>query len=73
MFVDADMFFDSRYIEELIFPILEEGEIGTAHGIEKVGNPQNIWARSRSLNRIPKPQPRSGVYRAILKDAFVNA
>lgn len=73
IFVDADMFFDSRYIQELIYPITTWEERGTAHGIEKVGNPENIRARSWSIDRIPNPQPRSGVYRAIVKKDFLDA
>lgn len=72
IFVDADMCFDSHYIEELLKPILTWEEVWTSHGIEKVGNPENIWARSWSINRIPNPQPRSPIYRAILRNIFLE-
>lgn len=71
--VDADMYFDKHFIKNLVDPILKWQEMGTAHGIEKVGNPENIWAKTWCLNRIPYPQKRSGVYRAILKDVFLNS
>lgn len=73
IFVDADMYFDERFVERLISPILSGKEIGTAHGVELVGNPSNIWARAWCINRIPNPTARSSVYRAILKNLFLDA
>lgn len=71
IFVDADMFFDKNYIKHLIQPILDGKEIGTAHGQELVGNPENKLAIARCINRIPHPEKRSGVYRAIKRDVFL--
>ncbi len=71
--VDADMYFDKDFIKHLVTPILEGKEIGTAHGVELVGNPENVWAKTWCLNRIPHPQKRSGVYRAILKNVFLES
>lgn len=71
--VDADMYFDKNFIKNLIEPILEWKEIGTAHGVEKVGNAENIRAKTRCLNRIPNPPKRSGVYRAILRKKFLES
>ncbi len=71
--VDADMYFDKNFIKNLIEPILEWKEIGTAHGVEKVGNSENIRAKTRCLNRIPNPPKRSGVYRAILRINFLES
>lgn len=71
--VDADMYFDKEFIKRLVTPILEWKEVGTAHGIEKVGNPENIRAKTRCLNRIPNPPKRSGVYRAIRRDIFLES
>lgn len=70
VFVDADMYFDSKYLENLIKPILEWKEDWTAHATEKIWNPENVRARCRWLDRIPNPQTRSSVYRAIKKEAF---
>lgn len=59
VFIDADMYFDIRYLEELIKPIQEGREIGTSHGTELIGNPENKLARAWSINRIPHPPERS--------------
>lgn len=71
--VDADMYFDKEFLKNLIAPILNWEEIGTAHGVEKVGNPENIRAKTRCLDRIPNPPKRSGVYRAIRRDIFLDS
>lgn len=75
VFVDADMVFDEHYIEELIKPIVEGKEVGTAHGREYVANKNHPIARAFSLVRLSyNPQiPRGGVFRAIRKDAFSQA
>jgi len=73
IFVDADMFFDKNYLKYLIQPILDGKEIGTAHGKELVGNPENKLAIARCINRIPHPERRSGVYRAIKRDIFLES
>lgn len=70
VFVDADMYFDNKYLENLIKPILEWKEEWTAHATEKIWNPENVRARCWWLDRIPNPPARSGVYRAITKEAF---
>lgn len=71
--VDADMYFDEKFIKNLVDPILKWEEIGTSHWVELVGNPENIWAKTWCINRIPNPQKRSGVYRAILRDVFLES
>lgn len=70
--VDADMYFDKEFLKNLIAPILNWEEIGTAHGVEKVGNPENIRAKTRCLDRIPNVQERCVLYRAILKSEFLK-
>ncbi len=72
MILDADMYFDKNYIKELVTPILSWEEMGTAHGIEKIWNPENIWAKARCIDRIPNPQPRWWVYRALVKEEFLK-
>lgn len=73
MLVDADMYFDDYFIEKLIDPILRWEEVWTAHGVELVWNPENIWAKTWCINRIPNPQKRSGVYRAIIRNVFLES
>ena len=70
--VDADMFFDKDFIKYLVDPILTEKEMGTSHGVEKVGNPENIRSRSRCIDRIVNPPKRQWVYRAIKRDIFLK-
>lgn len=73
IFVDADMYFDSQYLQHLIQPILDEKELGTAHWQELVWNPNNKLAVAWCINRIPHPEKRSSVYRAILRDIFLGS
>jgi glycosyltransferase involved in cell wall biosynthesis len=70
VFVDADMVFDPKYIEILTRPIREKKTHGTFHTKELVANPENVWARSWCLNRMPEGVTESGVYRAVLKKDF---
>ncbi|HMY80346.1 MAG TPA: glycosyltransferase family 2 protein [Candidatus Absconditabacterales bacterium] len=75
IFIDADMVFDKKYLEELIKPIVEGKEIGTAHGWEYVANKDHAIARAFSLIRLsynPKDK-RSGVFRAIRKEVFIES
>ena len=70
--VDADMLFNKDYLKHLIKPIVNDNEFGTTHGTEKVANLNNIWARSWSTNRLPRPPLRTAVFRAIIKDVFLK-
>lgn len=74
IFVDADMYFDENFIENLIQPILKGEEIGTAHGTELVGNLENPLARAWGIIRwkYDKDNPRSWIYRAIFKSVFLD-
>ncbi len=75
VFVDADMMFDIYYLEELIKPIVQWDELGTAHGWEYVANKDNKIARAFSLVRASydSKQVRWWVFRAIRKDIFLEA
>lgn len=75
IFVDADMFFDEKFIENLIKPIIDWVEIWTAHWNELVWNLDNKLARAWSIIRCKydKNNPRSGVYRAVKKDLFLTS
>ena len=78
VFVDADMTFDSRFIEKLIQPILNDKVIGTFSKEEYVLNKDNVWSRCWNINkRLPadKMHPKNypdtqRVFRAILKKEF---
>lgn len=80
VFVDADMIFDTDFLNYLILPIIDGKAIGTFQEEELVANPENIWASCWSYNsdlpaekRRPGNLPqRSGVFRAILKDDFLR-
>jgi len=74
VFVDADMSFDKNYIKNLIKPIIDKKVIGTSHKYEYVANKDNIWARSWSINRIPKNNIKwTGIFRAVRKDKFLES
>jgi len=75
VFVDADMVFDKNYLKELIAPIQQWKEIGTAHWQEYVANKNNPIARAFSLVRLSynSKKPRWWVFRAICKDDFLKA
>jgi glycosyltransferase involved in cell wall biosynthesis len=45
LFVDADMVFDRRYVEDLIAPLKKNEIIGTYTANEQVANWDNVWAR----------------------------
>lgn len=81
IFVDGDMRFDNKYIENLIEPILKRKSIGTFVKEELVANPENMWSQCWSINnglpvtrRLPQNYPETDVvFRAILKDEFQKA
>lgn len=75
VFVDADMMFDKHYLEKLVQPIIDQKEIGTAHGWEYVANKNNPIARAFSLIRLSynSKNPRSWVFRAISKEIFLKS
>jgi glycosyltransferase involved in cell wall biosynthesis len=78
VFVDADMLFDSHFLERLVGPIEKGESMGTFSKEESVANWNNVWARCWNLNegweprrRHPKGYPdHQPVFRAILKSEF---
>jgi len=70
--IDADMSFDENYLKYLIKPIVNGTEFGTTHGVERVANLDNVWARSWSIDRLPNPPLRTAVFRAIKKSVFLK-
>lgn len=78
VFPDADMWFDKKYVENLIKPVLEGKVIATWTKEEYVANPENIWSQCWSIDheidinkRIPKDVPDEiEEMRAIVKREF---
>ena len=78
VFVDADMTFDEKFIENLTAPIIKLGIKGTFSKDEYVSNWENVWARCWNINenwlekrRHSKDYPdHQSVFRAILKSEF---
>ena len=78
VFVDADMTFEKKFLENLVVPI-EKGKCkGTFTKEEYVSNWTNVWARCWNYNsglnaalRIPQNHPnKAPVFRAILASEF---
>lgn len=82
-FMDADIEYSPDYVELMVAPILSGAEIGSAHGLEKVANPENPW--SACWQRVAKMPPDiriratpeefpdgSCVFRAVRRDAFLS-
>jgi len=80
-FVDADMHFARDFLDRLVAPIAAGVAVGTFHATEYVANPQERWARLWNVNqrlpitrKLPDDYPdRQAVFRAIRRDAFLNA
>jgi hypothetical protein len=45
---------------------------GSFHDTELVKNVDKVWARAFSMNRVENPGETSGVFRAVLRDAFLS-
>lgn len=81
IFPDADMYFDKKYIEFLIKPIIGKKAIASFTKEEYVGNADNIWSQCWSINsylpfhkRIPDDMPdRTNNIRAIKREYFIKA
>lgn len=74
VFVDADMSFDEKYLEELTASIRSGEEVWTAHGREYIANEDHPLARAYGIIRLAyhEDEPRGWVFRAIKKDVFLN-
>ncbi len=81
VFLDADMEFESDFIQKLVEPIIQKKTIGTFSKEEYLLNKENIWARYWNLNlgrkvenMVPDNYPNTApVFRAILKTEFIKA
>jgi glycosyltransferase involved in cell wall biosynthesis len=82
-FTDADIEYAPDYVELMVAPILSGAEIGAAHGLEKVANPENPWAacwQKRAglppdirIQDSPEQSPKGSiVFRAIRRDLFLS-
>lgn len=69
MFVDADQWFDPKFLEELALPITAGRCLGTCPLTEKLANGDNLIARCMGEHRTWK-RPFSHTFRAIRRDAF---
>lgn len=78
VFVDADMTFDTKFLQNLTEPIKKNRITGTFSKEEYVSNWDNIWAKCWNINenlpskrRLPLNYPdHQKVFRAILKSEF---
>ncbi len=81
VFPDADYYFDRKFIERLVKPIMTGKVIATYTNDEYVANPENVWSQCWNINaylpknrRIPINDPiRGNNFRAIMRNAFIKA
>jgi glycosyltransferase involved in cell wall biosynthesis len=79
VFLDGDMAVSSVYLERIVVPIEERGEVGTFTKEIWIGNPVNPWSRAyASIRRQPFPRllgegfpDRWKNFRAVRRDAFL--
>lgn len=82
LFLDADMWFDRRYVELMVNPILAGACTGTSHGTEVIANPGNFWSAGlQARDELPPdrrfvltPELRargSVIFRAVRRSAFL--
>ncbi|MCJ7740501.1 glycosyltransferase family 2 protein [Candidatus Microgenomates bacterium] len=80
VFIDADMYVDKNFLENLIIPIFKKKCIGTYTTAEYVANSDNIWSKCWNINSdLPTNKRISNnvnysqkVFRAILKSKFIK-
>jgi glycosyltransferase involved in cell wall biosynthesis len=83
LFLDGDMYFDSRYVELLLKPMIEDGAIGSCHAAELVANPDNVWSLCWQARAGLPPDRRvvlspqqieegSPIYRAVWREDFIR-
>lgn len=80
VFVDADMYFDRRYLGKIVGPILKRKASATFTKEEYVANPENIWSQCWSINSYlpinlhidPAMPDEANNFRAILKKVFLR-
>ena len=76
VFVDADMFFENDFLENLVGQIDGENVKGTNSHDEEVGNWENVWARAWNYNQnkgkgmLRRRAKTDRVFRAVLKSEF---
>lgn len=74
IFIDADMTFDKKYIENLIKPIVGNNDVvGATHDYEVVNNVDNVWSRCWGRIRVSKENAKDvKIFRAIRKSKFLE-
>lgn len=81
VFGDGDIYYDKRFIEDIVSPIIEGKAIGTYSKEMYVANPDNIWSQCYNINlnldyhrKVKKnfPDVYTG-YKAIRKNVFIGA
>lgn len=81
VFIDGDMAVCSTFLERVVAPIEERGEVGTFTKEIWVGNPQNPWAQAyAAIRRLAFPRllgpdfpDRWENFRAVRREAFMAA
>ncbi|MBT7169866.1 glycosyltransferase family 2 protein [Candidatus Woesearchaeota archaeon] len=72
IFVDADMEFPKCYVSQLVQPILKNISWGTIHGLEKIANSNNLWAKCWGPVITLDKSGKGSIYRAITKEKFLE-
>lgn len=70
VFVDADMFFDKTYLENLTRPIREGSTLGTEEKTQIASNPENIWSKCWGSYAKENAGNLGHIFRALLKSKF---
>ena len=81
VFPDADYYFDRKFIECLVKPIINGKAVATFTNEEYIANPDNVWSKCWNINaylpigcRLPVNSPkRANNFRAILRSEFERA
>ena len=75
IFVDADMYFGKKFIEDLIKPIIKGKGVGTVPAHQNLGNPDKIFAylRYHENEQRYRTAPKTTIFRAVRKDVFLKA
>jgi len=74
-FLDADMVCDPNSLKNLVEPLLAHKEWpGTVHNLEKVANPENVWALcAGKIRKRSKIGSEDNAFRLIRKSKFLEA
>ena len=81
VFPDADYYFDQRFIQKLVAPIIKQQAIATYTKEEYIANPDNVWSICWNISRLLPPGQRvladtpnrANNFRAIRRKEFAKA